>query len=59
MASTIEFPKDVEAKTQSMGADDSINATEGNVEEVKRDLKSRHINMIAIAGMIVSVPPFH
>ena len=23
-------------------------------EEIKRDLKSRHINMIAIAGMIVS-----
>lgn len=27
----------------------------GEVEEIKRDLSSRHINMIAIAGMIVSV----
>jgi amino acid permease len=26
----------------------------GRMEEIKRDLKSRHINMIAIAGMIVS-----
>ncbi|KAJ5903157.1 hypothetical protein N7504_005540 [Penicillium tannophilum] len=52
MPSTIEFPKDVESKAHSMGNDDSIDATEGNVEEVKRDLKSRHINMIAIAGMI-------
>jgi amino acid transporter len=26
---------------------------EGEGEEIKRDLKSRHINMIAIAGMIV------
>jgi amino acid transporter len=25
----------------------------GEGEEIKRDLKSRHINMIAIAGMIV------
>lgn len=57
MPSTIEFPKDVESKAHSMGNDDSIDATEGNVEEVKRDLKSRHINMIAIAGMIVSAPP--
>lgn len=28
----------------------------GRMEEIKRDLKSRHINMIAIAGMIVSLP---
>jgi amino acid transporter len=28
-------------------------------EEIKRDLRSRHINMIAIAGMIVSVGPIH
>lgn len=33
------------------GSDDRI----GEMEEIKRDLKSRHINMIAIAGMIVSV----
>ncbi|KAJ5087268.1 hypothetical protein N7456_010884 [Penicillium angulare] len=52
MASTIEFPKDVESKTHSMGADDSLDTSQGNVEEVKRGLKSRHINMIAIAGMI-------
>lgn len=25
----------------------------GGAEQIKRDLKSRHINMIAIAGMIV------
>lgn len=30
---------------------------EGEGEEIKRDLKSRHINMIAIAGMIVSSRP--
>jgi amino acid permease len=30
---------------------------EGENEEIKRDLKSRHINMIAIAGMIVSLRP--
>jgi hypothetical protein len=27
----------------------------GTVHEVKRDLERRHINMIAIAGMIVSL----
>jgi amino acid permease len=27
-------------------------------EEIKRDLHSRHINMIAIAGMIVRCPSF-
>lgn len=26
----------------------------GDVEEIRRDMKSRHINMIALAGMIVS-----
>lgn len=26
----------------------------GTMDELKRDLKPRHINMIAIAGMIVS-----
>ena len=25
----------------------------GEMEEIRRDMKSRHINMIAIAGMIV------
>lgn len=28
----------------------------GRMEEIKRNLKSRHINMIAIAGMIVRLP---
>lgn len=28
---------------------------ENNGEQLKRDLGSRHINMIAIAGMIVSL----
>jgi amino acid transporter len=28
----------------------------GTMEEIRRDMKSRHINMIAIAGMIVRTP---
>lgn len=30
----------------------------GEMEEIRRDMKSRHINMIAIAGMIVCSTPF-
>lgn len=30
----------------------------GTMHEVKRDLGRRHINMIAIAGMIVSAYPY-
>jgi amino acid permease len=30
-------------------------SSENNGEQLKRDLGSRHINMIAIAGMIVSL----
>lgn len=40
----------------SLSADDNLSAVAGHVtqeEEIKRDLHSRHINMIAIAGMIV------
>jgi amino acid permease len=40
----------------SLSAGDSASAGAGQVlqeEEIKRDLHSRHINMIAIAGMIV------
>lgn len=54
MAAKYDFPKDVESKAQGVEPDGSLNALEGNFEEVKRNLKSRHINMIAIAGMIVS-----
>ena len=35
-------------------SDEGIRA--GEMEQIKRDLKSRHINMIAIAGLIVRVP---
>ena len=36
----------------SLSVGDNVSAVVGQ-EEIKRDLHSRHINMIAIAGMIV------
>lgn len=33
---------------------DTVSSQVAELEEIKRDLESRHINMIAIAGMIVS-----
>jgi amino acid permease len=42
-------PRDLES---SVDMDDKSEV--GRMEEIKRNLKSRHINMIAIAGMIVS-----
>jgi hypothetical protein len=45
----------------SFGAGENASAGAGQVlqaEEIKRDLHSRHINMIAIAGMIVRATLF-
>jgi hypothetical protein len=44
----------------SLSGGDAVSPAAGQVvqeEEIKRDLHSRHINMIAIAGMIVRVIP--
>jgi len=39
----------------SLSVDDNISVVVGQEGEIIRDLHSRHINMIAIAGMIVRI----
>jgi amino acid permease len=46
--------KNIESTSKDVEMYAGPDVSEG--EEIKRDLKSRHINMIAIAGMIVSCP---
>jgi hypothetical protein len=44
----------------SLSGGDNSSPAAGQIaqEEIKRELRSRHINMIAIAGMIVRCPSF-
>jgi amino acid permease len=51
-------PKPATTKTPmvvSPATDIEAGSSENNGEQLKRNMSSRHINMIAIAGMIVSL----
>ena len=54
MISSKEVEKNAQSETNDMELGIAQETSLGDVEEIKRDLQSRHINMIAIAGMIVS-----
>jgi hypothetical protein len=57
--SSVKMPSSTDLKSPEVvlsSADIEAGSDDEVKEEIKRDLKGRHINMIALAGMIVSGP---
>jgi amino acid permease len=56
VSTAADMSKDEVASSASGDVEAQAYNTADSTGHLKRDLSSRHINMIAIAGMIVSIP---